>query len=91
MVNRIYLTLIASILFLVSCTSNQEKSQEAPSITITKDSVLISNTSDKQYKLAICISNENILSEDVVKNKSLSLLELARKCSDKRELVVCKV
>lgn len=91
MVNRIYLTLIASILFLVSCTSNQEKSQEAPSITITKDSVLISNTSDKQYKLAICISNENILSEDVVKNKSLSLLELARKCSDKRELALSAV
>lgn len=91
MVNRIYLTLIASILFLVSCTSNQENPQEPPSITITKDSVLISNTSDKQYKLAIYISNENILSEGVVKNKSLSLLELARKCSDKRELALSAV
>ena len=91
MVNRNYLVLVSLIVFLVSCTGNRENSQNVPSITITEDSVLISNPSDKQYKIAVSILNENVLSEDIGKKKSLSLLELARKCSDKREVALSAV
>ena len=91
MVNRKYIAFVSLIVFLVSCTGNRENSQEVPSITITEDSVLISNPSDKQYKIAVSILNENVLSEDIGKKKSFSLLELARKCSDKREVALSAV
>ncbi len=91
MVNRNYLAFVSLIVFLASCTGNRENSQEVPSITITEDSVLISNPSDKQYKIAVSILNENVLSEDIGKKKSFSLLELARKCSDKREVALSAV
>lgn len=91
MVNKNYFALIAFIAFFVSCTGNTEKSQEVPSLSITKDSVFVSNTSDVQHKLTVSILNDNILSEDIGKNKSLSLLDLAKKCSDKRELALTAV
>ena len=91
MVNKNYFALIAFIAFFVSCTGNKEKSQEVPSLSITKDSVFVSNTSDVQHKLTVSILNDNILSEDIGKNKSLSLLDLAKKCSDKRELALTAV
>ena len=91
MVNRNYLALISLLVFLFSCTGNRGKSQKTPCITITKDSVNISNTSGKQYKVSISILNENVLSEYIGKDKSLSLLELARKCLNKRELALAAV
>ena len=65
MVNKNYLALIVFIVFFVSCTGNREKSQEVPSLSITKDSVFVSNTSDEQHKLTVSILNDNILSEDI--------------------------
>ena len=44
-----------------------------------------------KIKREISILNENVLSEDIGKKKSLSLLELARKCSDKREVALSAV
>lgn len=96
MVNRYYLALISLIVFFISCTDNRENPQKVPSIKVpsiivTEDSVLISNTSDKQYKVTVSILNENVLSENIRKKKSLSLLDLARKCSDKREVALAAV
>lgn len=91
MVNRYYIALFFLFVFLVSCTGNRDYSQEVPSITITEDSVLISNASDKQYRISVSILNENVLSEEIGKRKSLSLLELVRKCSDKREVALAAV
>lgn len=91
MVNRKYLALIALTFLFISCVGPREKSQEALTLSITKDSVLISNTSAKQYKLTICILDKTILSEDMGESKSLSLLELVRKCTDKREIALSAV
>lgn len=90
MVYRNILTLLTFIVILVSCVNKVEKSQEAPSIRISNDSVFISNSSG-QYLLSISILNESVYSEYVGPNKSLSLLEMARKYTDKKKLALAAV
>lgn len=91
MVSRNHLFLITLIFSFISCVNKQQKSHELPSIAVTKDSVFITNNTNDQYKLSVSILNENVLSENVSETKSLSLLELAKKISDKRELALAAV
>lgn len=80
---------------LCSC-NNRGKSGSSnipsePTIMITNDSVIISTTSERECNISINALNENVVSCQINKTTSYSLLDLARKCKDKNEIALSAV
>lgn len=86
---------LTSIICLYSC-NNSGKSGSSnipsePTIMITNDSVIISTTSERECNISINALNENVVSCQINKTTSYSLLDLARKCKDKNEIALSAV
>lgn len=89
--NKYFITSLAFIGCLCSCNNNDGISYEAPTIKITNDSIVVSTTSDEQYNISINLQNESVVSGQINKTTSYSLLDLARKCKNKNEVALVAV
>lgn len=77
------------LFFLSSCNNgNADKKHSKPSIEFTSDTLSFDNVSNKN--ISIFVQDENVMSfnKSPQKTISVSLLDLARKCTDKKEIAL---
>lgn len=90
--SKYFITLLAFIGCLCSCSNNGSiSSSEVPTIKIINDSIVVSTTSDKQYNISINLQKESVVSGQINKTTSYSLLDLARKSKNKNEVALAAV
>lgn len=87
--NVFYALLMVSLIFLSSCNNgNINKKQSKSIVEFTSDTLSFDNVSNKN--ISIFIQDENVMSfnKSPQKTISISLLDLARKCTDKKEIAL---
>lgn len=89
MVSKQYIKLLLlAIIVLCSCNNNGQIDSSVPSIKCSRDTLSISTESKKEYTISINIQDETIFSNKTDKNVSYSLLDLVKKCNNKKEVAL---
>lgn len=90
MCNKVfYAFLMVLLIFMSSCNNgNTNKKQSKSIVEFTSDTLSFDNVSNKN--ISIFVQNENVMSFNRSQKKSISisLLDIARKCTDKNEIAL---